>query len=155
LEIAYLSPDVEGWEKLLRAIFASLLVLLYLSNVYTGWCAAVAVSEVNKKKNRYLPSAFRAVIDFALVPSKARYWSLPAEKQSNVKRLLLFYIPYFSSLVAVFMVLSHTMWLKSGAWLHQEHIYSFIISHYFAAICLHLVHTRSTMEAREGLRSDS
>lgn len=131
-------------DLVLRFLAGALIVALYGSNFVTGWTAT-------QRARAYLPPAkerWRAA--WWLIRSLVLPWRLeePCAKANRVAiiRTVNCYGTYLSSFTAVGMALTHIVWLNSGAWREQEHIFPFALFHWLAAVVVHFLHVRLIAE---------
>lgn len=130
-------------DLVLRLVMGVGIVVLYVSNFWTGLQATqLARRNLPPVRERWhvlwwlCQSMFRPCVLRRLTPTQGRHLVLAVNC----------YGTYLSSFVAGGMALTHIVWLNSGFWREQDHLFAFATFHWLAAAFVHAVHTRLVVQ---------
>ena len=126
----------EQWISV-RSVASAALILLYASNVVSGWAATAAQSRKTPRRDRHALPALWIVISSLFVP-----WALKGRmaRRGALMEWLSVVGPYLSTFAAAMMGSVHVYWFLGRDFVGQPQLFGFLWAHYALVVAIHFWH---------------
>lgn len=129
-----------------------LLLVLYISNVVTGWRATTVAERYSPEHRAGFFQGFKNVLLYFFNPK----YKILNIKDENIKEKVYNHLsvhsPYISTFGAVCMFIVHLSWFYNEYWRTQELLFPFLFSHYMVSLALHYFHFKVEFSGYERQR---